>query len=540
MISSNTVARSALAIASGLALALAFPKFDLNLLAWVALIPLLYAIEGQRLPGVFAYSFLQGFVFFVGSLYWVVIPLHTFADVSLTIAVGPMLLLAAVEALYIAGSFVAAAYVTDRLRIPLLLTLPIAWTAFEWLRSFFPIGFPWNLMGYAAYRALGLIQFAEFTGVYGVSALIVFFNAVIYTVLAAPPFALRIKIWGLSTVTALMIAAMAFGAFRMASLRHAPHDGELKVAMVQGNIPQSIKWDPEFRGASFKVYVDQSELAAKEHPDLIVWPEAAAAFYFQADGRYPTMLESDANYRNRVLQLANSIGAPILFGAPAFRIGASEVDSFNRAYLVSGQGRIVDYYDKMQLAPFAEYVPARRLFGFFVQKVVVGLGEFVPGRRQTLFEVKGAKLAVLICYEGIFPELSRRAVDNGADLLMNITNDAWYGNSSAPYQLLAMSALRSVETHTPMVRVANTGISALILPDGTITARTELFTRGTETETVRWRHGRTLYAMVGDLFAELCSALLVIGLVFAAFLPRSPLPEDSLLSRSIMSANGHR
>ena len=141
----------------------------------------------------------------------------------------------------------------------------------------------------------------------------------------------------------------------------------------------------------------------------------------------------------------------------------------------------------MELAPFAEYVPARKLFGFFVNKIVVGLGEFAPGHRQTLFDVMGAKLAVLICYEGIFPDLSRRAVDKGANLLLNITNDAWYGNSSAPYQLLAMSAMRSVETHTPMVRVANTGISTVILPDGKITARTDLFVRGTEVQTVQWQ-----------------------------------------------------
>lgn len=536
-VTSNASTRAALAVASGLALGLAFPKFDLNLLAWVALVPLLYAIEGQRPWRVFGYSMLQGFAFFVVSLYWAIIPLHTFADVPLWVAFGPMLLLAAVEALFVAGSVTAASLVTQRLGLSIVLTLPISWTAFEWLRSWFPIGFPWNLMGYAAYRNLGLIQFAEITGVYGVSALIVFFNAVIYVVVAAPPSANRLKIRSLSALTALMVTAIAFSGIRMTELQDQKYDGELKIAMVQGDIPQSIKWDPNFRGSSFKVYVDQTLRAAKDHPDLIVWPEAAAAFYFQPTDNYPAGLVSDSQYRAATLQLAREAKTPILFGAPAFQIGNGEVNSFNRAYLVSDDGRIVDFYDKMELAPFAEYVPARKFFGFFVNKVVVGLGEFVPGHRQTLFEVKGAKVAVLICYEGIFPDLSRRAVDKGANLLLNITNDAWYGKSSAPYQLLAMSAMRAVETHTPMVRVANTGISMVILPDGKITARTDLFTRGTEVETVQWRRGRTIYAMVGDVFAETCFALTIIGLLWAELRPRRP-QEEIVFSSDLVSANG--
>jgi apolipoprotein N-acyltransferase len=538
--SPHRLAAAALAVASGLALGMAFPKFDLNLLAWVALVPLLYAVEGRRLRAVFGYSTLQGFVFYLVSLYWIVIPLHTFAGTPMWVAVGPMLLLVLVEALFIGGTMAAAIFVTRRLRIPLVVTLPIFWAAVEWLRSFFPIGFPWNFVGYAAYRNLGLIQFAEITGVYGVTALIVFFNAVVYTVMAAPPSANRLKIGSLSALTALMVGVMAFSGLRISQIEHEKYDGSLKVAMVQGDIPQSIKWDPNFRPSSFKVYVDQTLRAARERPDLIIWPEASAAFYFQPDDRYPPQLADDAQYRARLLELARAAHTPILFGAPALRFGATEIDSFNRAYLVSAEGRIVDHYDKIDLAPFAEYVPARELFGFFVHKVVVGLGEFVPGQRQTLFEVKGAKLAVLICYEGIFPDLSRKAVDHGADLLVNITNDAWYGNSSAPYQLLAMSAMRSVETHTPMVRVANTGISAVIEPDGKITARTDLFTRGTEIRTVNWRHGRTIYSRVGDLFAQICFGLMIAGLVIAAVRPRRPQPESAWYGLGLLSANGWR
>ena len=506
----------------------------------MALVPLLFAVEGLRLRGVFGYSILQGLVFYVLTLYWAVIPLHTFADVPLWIAVGPMLLLAAVEALFLAGTVVAAVFVTGRVQLPLVLTLPIFWTGVEWLRSFFPIGFPWNLIGYAAYRNLGLIQFAEFTGVYGVSALIVFFNAVIYTVIAAPASANRLKIRSLSVLTALMVVATVFSGLRMDQLKHQTYDGSLRVAMVQGDIPQSIKWDPNFRGSSFQVYVDQTMHAAKDKPDLIIWPEAAAAFYVQPEDLYPVQLRSDEEYRAKLLQLARDAHTPILFGAPALRFAPNEIDSYNRAYLVSADGRIVDSYDKIDLAPFAEYVPARQFFGFFVHKVVVGLGEFVPGTRQTLFDVKGAKLAVLICYEGIFPDLSRRAVAHGANLLVNITNDAWYGNSSAPYQMLAMAAMRSVETHTPMVRVANTGVSAVIDSDGNITARTELFTRGTEIETVNWRHSWTVYTIVGDLFAEVCFGLSVSSLLLSLFYIRPRRGSTAPPGSGLSSSNGQR
>lgn len=537
-ISANTLSRWALVILSGLALALAFPKFDLNLMAWVAFVPLLYAIADQPLARVFGYAWLQGLVCYVGSLYWVVITLHNFAGMPVALAVAPMILLAAVQALYTGASFLAAQFAARRLLIPRLITIPIAWAALEWVRSFFPIGFPWNLLGYAAYRNLELIQFAEFTGVYGVSALIMLFNAVLFSIIAEDQSG-RVQIWSLSGLTALMVAALTFGAIRIGRLERAPAAGQLKVAMVQGNIPQSIKWDPRFLPTSFKVYVDQSELAAREHADLIVWPEAAAAFIFQPGDDYPAQLALHADYRNRLLELARRTGEPILFGAPAIELNDGKVGTYNRAYLVSAHGRVEGFYDKIRLVPFGEYVPLRSVLGYFVDKIVVGFGDMLAGSRQTLFEVAGARLGVLICYESVFPDLTRREVKEGANVLVNITNDAWYGDSSAPYQLLAMAAMRSVESHVPMVRVANTGISAVISPTGRIIARTSLFTRSTEIEPVAWRPQRTLYDVVGDLFAELCFALLAIGLVWGWLRPRrrGPLAE---FTAGLVGSNGHR
>jgi apolipoprotein N-acyltransferase len=531
--------RLGLAVISGIALAAAFPKADLNLLAWIAFVPLFYTIRGESVKRVFGYAWLQGFVCFVGSLYWVVIALHDFADVAIALAVLPMLLLAAVMGIYTGVAIWGGEIVARRLGITRLLTMPIAWAALEWVRSYFPIGFPWNLLGYAAYRNIELVQFAEFSGVYGVSALIMFFNVVAYAIIFRGSSRREQRI-GLASLTATMALALLFGTWRTHQLSTASSRGSLKVAMVQGDIPQSLKWDPKFLETSFKIYRSQSERAARRGADLIVWPEAAATFFFQPDDRYPDRFAEDASYRRRLLELAAQIHDPILFGAPALGVENNRVGFYNRAYLVSDQGQVVAWYDKIQLVPFGEYVPLRTLLGGLVNRVVNGFGDMFAGHKQTLFTIRGAKLAVLICYESVFPNLARNAVKRGADVLVNITNDAWYGTSSAPSQLLAMASLRSVETKVPMVRVANTGISAVIQADGTITARTALFKRGTEIERIYWRSTRTLYTEIGDVFAESCFVLTLLALTLAAVHPRTKEPQRELGLSAAAWANGRQ
>jgi apolipoprotein N-acyltransferase len=418
--------------------------------------------------------------------------------------------------------------------------MPIAWGAVELVRTYFPIGFPWNLLGETQYRNLGLIQFAEFTGTYGISALIIFFNAVVFMVLLRRG-SRRLQTVSLSVLTAVMIAVIVFGDWRMHELKTVKPDGSFRVAMVQGNIPQTVKWNPNEQAPTFKIYRDQSTQGAKQGADLIVWPEAAATFLFQPDDRYPAGAADDAGYRNGLLQLARELGKPILFGAPALVVSDDRIAGFaNRAYLVSAQGEVAAWYDKIQLVPFGEYVPARGVLGYFVNRIVAGMGDMIPGKQQTLFEVNGAKLSVLICYESIFPDLARRSVKEGADVMVNITNDAWYGASSAPYQLLAMAAMRSVETKVPMIRVANTGISAIILNDGRITATTPLFKRGTELEDVSWHPMRTLYTMVGDLFAEICLLLTAVALIWGWRWPRKLKPLEAHLEEILSTRNGKR
>ncbi len=530
--------RAVLVIASGIVLALAFPKFGISVLAWVAFIPLFYAIEGEPLKKVFWWAWLQGFAFYVVSVYWIVITLHSFANLRLAIAVGPMLLLAGVLAVYTAVAVWTAEFISRRRRISIVITMPIVWAAVEWVRAFFPIGFPWNLLGESAYRSLDLIQFAEFTGTYGVSALIMLFNVVLFVVLFRRE-SRRTQTVSLSVLTGLMVAAIGFGIWRINQLNNAPSKGSLRIAMVQGDIPQSIKWNPQYLAESVKVYFDQTAMAARRGANLVVWPEAAAAFPFQPTNNYPAGYTAYAAYRKALLKLARQSDVPILFGAPAIGTEHGEQGFYNRAYLVSAKGKVVAYYDKIQLVPFGEYVPLRSVFGIFVKRVVHGFGDMFPGKVQTIFHVKGAKIGVLICYESVFPNLTRLAVKKGADILLNITNDAWYGKSSAPHQLLAMAAMRAVETKVPVVRVANTGISAVIKPTGKITAATPLFKRGTEIEDVSWRPERTVYTIVGNLFAEICAALALLGLLLAWFRPIRLKPLEAHVEE-ILSRNGQR
>ncbi|MGO9453292.1 MAG: apolipoprotein N-acyltransferase [Candidatus Binataceae bacterium] len=534
MISSSSLARAVLSIASGLALALAFPKIDLSLFAWVAFVPLFYSIDGESLWRVLGWAWLAGFSFFVGSMYWIVIPLHDFADMRMSIAILPMLLLAGILAIYSAIAIWAGEFFARRLRIPMVVTMPITWTAVEWVRTYFPIGFPWNLLGYAAYTHLTLIQFAEFTGVYGISALIIFFNAVVYVVLFQRGRPQR-QALSLISLMVVMVILFGFGKYRLQQLKSATPQGSLRVAMVQGNIPQSIKWQswPE----SFKVYQGETVEAAKHGADLIVWPEAAATFYFQPDDQYPAEFIGDAGYRADLLKLATTVGDPILFGAPALSVRDGHWGQFNRANLISAHGDLVAHYDKINLVPFGEYVPGRKVFGFFVNRVVEGMGDMFPGTEQTLFPIKGAKLGALICYESVFPNLTRREVNAGAEVLVNITNDAWFGESSAPFQALAMASMRSVETKAPMIRTANTGISTIIKPSGEITARTAIFTRDMEIEDVPWRPVRTVYTIVGDLFSQICVVLTLIALFAAWLFPRKPNQLEAVVQQ-IIAANG--
>ncbi len=502
-----------LACASGLALAASFPRLNLDLLAWVAFVPLFWVIEDQRCVRVFLYAWLQCSVFAVVSLGWLI---HFFRDFAGTgfIAAGLCLLsLAMVLAAYGAVAIVAGVRLSRSFKIPLFLALPPAWVATEWIRTHWPLGgLPLDLLGDAAQGRIAVIQLAELTGVYGVSALIMFVNCALYEA-SRRGRSVQQRRWILLGTAAALAGVLVFGTVRIDGMDRSKPNGTLRMALVQGDISQRLKWNPAYLAPSFKVYADASEAASLYHPQLVIWPESAATFIFETNDFYPSGMETQRTYRSHLLELAHKIDTPILFGAPALDFGR-QLTLRNRAYLVKADGQVGDYYDKVRLVPVGEYVPLHLLLGRFVHRLVETPGniDFTSGNRQTIFHVDGTDLSVLICYESIFPDLSRKAVEAGANVLVNITNDAAFGDTAAPHQLLAMAVFRAVENGVPLVRVGNSGISAVITPAGRVTDTTTLFTRATEVEDVPWRRSRTFYTSVGDLFAELCLALSVIAL----------------------------
>src|SRR5262249_15539641 len=218
-------------------------------------------------------------------------------------------------------------------------------------------------------------------------------------------------------------------------------------------------------------------------------------------------------HRNEVLALARETGVPIVFGSPAFRqLPSGQLQELNRVYLVDGSGREQGTYDKIQLVPFGEYVPFAKVL-FFVSQVVTAVGRMAAGLVTTVFHVDGDRFGALICYEGIFPGLTRLFVAGGADFLVNVTNDAWYGTTSAPYQHLAQAAFRTVENRVPMVRAANTGISAIIDADGRIRWQGPLFETLWHVDDISWPGVRTFYTRYGDVFVWACVVVSVVSLL---------------------------
>ncbi len=511
-----------LAGASGVLLALAFPKVDWNILAWVAFIPLLWMTQGQTLRRAFSLGWIAGMGFYLCTLYWIVDTIGLYSNIPHIIAVGPLLLMCAVLSAY-TGVFAVGLSVCHQSGPhssgwSLLVFGPMLWVALEWVRSFFFIGFPWVSLGYSQYNFLNLIQFVEYTGVYGLSALVILGNIVLFLAFSRPGRG-RLLLVLLLIITGLW----GWGNWRRSQLAAQPATHTLNVGIAQGNIAQDKKWDPDYQEVTLARYEQLTRQITQQTVDLVIWPEAAVPFFFQ----------SDVTYRGRLLDLAQDTDTPILFGSPAFRADKTDLTLFNRAYLLSPDTTILGHYDKMILTPFGEYIPFQDSVLFFLDKFVEGIGDFAPGTTPTVFSLPlkrqhalhaddeaGADdsfetFGVLICYEGVFPDLARRFVHNGARLLINVTNDAWFGETSAPYQHLAMEAMRAVENRVPLVRSANTGISAIVNIDGQIQAQTALLETTFIADQLTWPHVTSFYTQHGDWFVTLCVAGTLVMLSYA-------------------------
>ena len=509
-----------LALLSGLLFVFSFPKFGTPAFAWIALSPLIVAIalevgrlelatsatgsvtvswtrmfsgHGTRMIGL---GLAAGAVYFAGTLYWVVIVVDTFGGLGLPIAIVIGVLMVASLAIYPALFAWLAGRSIRTLGVAGVWLTPFLWVATEWLRATIGFAFPWVILGTSQARVLPLVQSASVVGVYGVSWLIALVSAAAAAVTLSRR---RVHLWGAAAVVALLVLVVLGGAWRLRESALLREGTVFRVGLVQGDVEQDRKWKPEYRDPILAQHLQLSREALGFGAKLVMWPESSTPFYFDVDAALA------APFR----RLAAQSHTPFLIGTDEIERGRSGDRIFNSAVLLGADGRTHGYYRKMMLVPFGEYVPLKRAL-FFVGPLVEAVSDFSPGSEPRVFDVgDGHRVSVAICYESVYPWIDRAFVERGSELLATITNDAWFGRSSAAYQHFDQGIVRAVEEGRYVVRAANTGISGAVDPYGRVLAATPLFEPAAIAVDVRLLDGRTFYSRFGDLIVWL--SLMVSG-----------------------------
>ena len=452
-----------------------------------------------------------GAVYFAGTLYWLVETMTTFGGLATPLAMLAASLLVAYLALFPAAFTAILARLVRAFGLTGLLFAPAIWVATELGRQYVWDGFPWALLGYSQVTVLPIAQIASVVGIYGLSGLL----ALTSTALAYAIVAQGRTRWLPLVASALIVAATAaWGAARLGRSELLSAGDPVRVAVLQGNIAQEDKWNPALRDAITDRYLSMTREALAQGATFILWPESSTPFYFERD-----LLRGAA-----IRRLASDGRATLLIGSdqvePIKAVqGQPEPERreryYNAAFLVKPDGRTGAVYRKMHLVPFGEYVPAKRLF-FFVGPIVDALSDtFAAGTEPVLLPVDGHQVSTAICYEVIYASLMRELVTTGSELLTTITNDAWYGRSSAAYQHWDQAALRAIEGGRYLARAANTGISGFVDPYGRAVAKSALFEQTIFVKDIRFLQHRTIYSRIGDAVAWLSLALTAAALLAA-------------------------
>lgn len=482
-------------------------------LSGIAFVPLFFFVEKAAskkapLAHYFLGGVLHGLPLAVGLLYWLVNVLVFYGGLHFSVAVMALVLLGCYLACYFVIFLVAVrSFLTVFSPFFLLFLFPTLWTGLEWVRGWAFTGFPWMDLGcYLAFQPL-LIQGAEFFGQYGLTWLLVFCNTALWLFLSIRGqrrFAILFCFAGILAVYFL------FSVFSLNQQRDYKEQ-DFRLGIVQGNIAQELKWSAGKQQKTVSKYLVLSEklATASFRPDLLVWPETAMPFYLQK-----------SSLTAQLISFVNLYHLPLISGAPWYEIidrNRKEVAYYNAVFLLnpSQKEQLGGLVFKSHLVPFGEYIPFQDFFPFLAP-LVESAGNFSAGtitRPLPVGTASGltAQVGVLICFESVFSELSRKWVNAGANLLVNVTNDAWYGKTSAPWQTLAMVVLRAVETRRTVVRAANTGFSAFILPTGEVRKRTEWFTPAAVAMSIPLREEKTFFVLYGWIFAPSC---LVVAFLF--------------------------
>jgi apolipoprotein N-acyltransferase len=504
-------------ILSGISLFAAFPPYGFPYLVWIGMVPFFLAVAGRNPLAAFFLSWIWGCTFFLGIFTWILtVGKYTYLHHAILIvylgayfAVFGLLFTVIYRRLGILAAFAAA---------------PFIWVALEYLRANLSfMALPWGLFAHSQYQQPLIIQIAAIAGTYGVSFLIVLVNVTLAMLLRplivrpknfdtespAQPIRKSIVTFAVS-VAALFLLNAAYG---YVVLSNPPNGNPVKVAVVQGNIEQWQKWDRKYAPMIMQIYGDLTMAAAKDHPDLIVWPETAT----------PRALNSDPKLNKRVRQIAESAGTYLLLGSSqVYKFKRNDPKSAkvkNSAYLVPADPslKLTQQYDKIRLFPFGEYLPYKKKIPWSYINVP-DAGNYIRGKEQTIFELPEFQFGVTICWENLFGDFVRRLVKRGAQFIVNMTNEAWFGRTGAPYQFVSMNVFRAVENRVFVIRCANTGVSCFIDPYGRVVSRVkdadgyDVFIRGFQINPVLPLQSHTLYTRYGDWFAWFCT---VVAMIFA-------------------------
>jgi apolipoprotein N-acyltransferase len=516
-----------LSLLSGLLLFGAFPTPGWWPLGWVALAPLMVVAARSSPWSAAVMGLVAGGLFNLLAMPWVITVMKTYGGLNLVVSLMIYLLFVLYLSLFISAFALTVSLLCRRGGPNALLLAPIIWVGTELLKGLLINGFPWNLLAYSQAAVPWAIQPAAFVGAYGLSLIMAFSSALLARGAIGPGGRKSLPAWSWPVAAlGVVLLVLLSGQLRISRLEarvtgddRAPR---LETALIQCNVSQEMKMTARDRvGIADVLFEMTREAGAGRELDLVIWPESSIPFL---------RFRNEPVLRGEIEALAREIGAPILFGSVDSPAGLDEIYQpggrgsgayTNAAMLVDRRGVLAWKYDKIHLVPFGEYVPAKRLL-FFAGKLVTEVADFTAGESYAITRLGVADGSCLICYEIIFPGLVRGFVRQGADVLVNITNDAWFGDSAAPRQHFTAAVLRAVENGRPVLRCANTGISGVIDPLGRVLHQTRLNQRTIVPVSQVVAPLDTFYSRHGDVTAWSCLALWALSLVVCLARRRRP------------------
>ncbi|MCX7990776.1 MAG: apolipoprotein N-acyltransferase [Proteobacteria bacterium] len=440
---------------------LASPPYDLFFLAYFAVF--LALIKTRSTSDSFKKGFVFGLTYNILTMYWITYVLNNYGNIMLPISVSLMIILCMYLALYYGVFFKLFFLLRNKIPKAILpLIMAVIFIFLEFIRSKILSGFPWMLLGYTQHKFTPLIQIANLSGVYGVSFIVIFFNLALSNLFLERN---KKSLFNFAVAVSIIIIAGFYGIYRIQFVkRQLENKKPLTVSVIQGNIDQSQKWEKSLQKNIIDKYILLTEKELVKKPSIVVWPETALPFIYGNNIELTEYLKNFLSNKNFYL----------FTGFPYYDFGEDGKIYYTNSAGIFYKGELLDKYHKTHLVPFGEYVPMKKIL-FFVEKLVTAAGDFLAGNELKTLSVKDLKIGSLICYESIFPEISKEYKLKGANILINVTNDAWFGKSSAPYQHFAMSKFRAIENNLFLIRSANTGISGIISPAGEVLFSTPIF-----------------------------------------------------------------